>query len=48
ITLWQVVQTNLMMSLVLVLVALNVAVLVYARTAARQGEIAVRSALGAS
>ena len=35
-------------SLLLVIVALNVAVLVYARTVARTGEIAVRSALGAS
>lgn len=36
------------LGLLLVLVAVNVAVLVYARTAARTGEIAVRSALGAS
>jgi putative ABC transport system permease protein len=35
-------------SLLLVIVALNVAVLVYARTVTRNGEIAVRSALGAS
>jgi predicted permease len=32
----------------LVIVAVNVAILVYARTATRQGEIAVRTALGAS
>ena len=45
---WAVVQMQLMVSLLLVVVALNVAVLVYARTATRQGEIAVRTALGAS
>jgi predicted permease len=47
-TAWTIVQMELMMSLLLVVVALNVAVLVYARTATRQGEIAVRTALGAS
>ena len=41
-------QMQAMMSLLLVVVALNVAVLVYARTATRQGEIAVRTTLGAS
>ncbi len=45
---WSVVQMQLIMNIVLVVVALNVAVLVYARTATRQGEIVVRSALGAS
>ncbi|HVL66151.1 MAG TPA: ABC transporter permease, partial [Vicinamibacterales bacterium] len=35
-------------SLLLVVIAVNVAVIVYARTAARTGEIAVRTALGAS
>lgn len=35
-------------ALLLVVVSVNVAILVYARTATRQGEIAVRGALGAS
>jgi predicted permease len=39
---------QLAISLLLVVVAVNVSVLVYARTAARVGEIAVRTALGAS
>ena len=34
--------------LMLVIVAVNVSILVYARTATRQGEIAIRTALGAS
>lgn len=37
-----------LISLLLVVVCANVGVLIYARTATRQGEIAVRSALGAS
>ncbi|HEX7238749.1 MAG TPA: ABC transporter permease, partial [Longimicrobiaceae bacterium] len=45
---WSLARMQLLTSLLLVVVALNVAVLVYARTAMRQGEIAVRSALGAS
>jgi putative ABC transport system permease protein len=48
ISLWMVVQMNMVMTLLLIVIALNVAVLVYARTAARHSEIAVRHALGAS
>ena len=48
ITLWEVSKMIMMTSLLLIVVALNVSVLVYARTATRQGEIAIRSALGAS
>ena len=47
-TLWEAALLQMMMSLLLIVVALNVAVLVYARTAMRHGEIAVRTALGAS
>ena len=48
ITSLEVVTIQLTMTTLLLVVALNVAVLVYARTAMRQGEIAVRTALGAS
>jgi putative ABC transport system permease protein len=47
-TMWQVAVMQLTMSILLIVVAVNVAILVYARTATRQGEIAVRTALGAS
>lgn len=39
---------QLLISMLLVVIGTNVAILVYARTASRTGEIAVRSALGAS
>lgn len=45
---WTLARLQLLVSLLLVVVALNVAVLVYARTATRRAEIAVRTALGAS
>jgi predicted permease len=45
---WIVRPIQLGLSLLLLVVSVNVAVLIYARTAARTGEIAVRTALGAS
>lgn len=47
VSLWQVAVMQGTVSMLLVIVALNVAILIYARTATRQGEIAIRSALGA-
>ena len=48
ITSWEFATVQSMISLLLVIVSVNVAILIYARTATRQGEIAVRTALGAS
>jgi putative ABC transport system permease protein len=45
---WEIPMMRAIITLLLVLIAANVSVLVYARTATRTGEIAVRSALGAS
>jgi len=45
---WEYRAVQIGLSLLLIVVAVNVAALVYARTAARTGEIAVRAALGAS
>jgi putative ABC transport system permease protein len=45
---WEIPMMRAIITLLLVLIAVNVSVLVYARTATRAGEIAVRSALGAS
>jgi putative ABC transport system permease protein len=47
-TLWDAARLQLMVLLLLIAIAVNTAVLVYARTAMRQGEIAIRTALGAS
>lgn len=45
---WEFAQMQSLVSMLVVVVAVNVAALIYARTATRRGEIAVRSALGAS
>ena len=45
---WAFHGVQVLISMLLVVIGTNVAVLVYARTATRMGEIAVRSALGAS
>ena len=45
---WALYLAQLLVSMLLVLIAVNVAILVYARTATRAGEIAMRLALGAS
>ena len=46
--LWQVDLIRFLLTLVVVVVSVNVAALIYARTATRQGEIALRAAIGAS
>jgi hypothetical protein len=46
--LWEAARLQFIANLLLIAIAVNIAVLVYARTAMRQGEIAVRTALGAS
>lgn len=48
VTVWELGLMQGLISLLLLVVAVNVAVLVYARTATRRGEIAIRTALGAS
>ena len=48
ITGWQFASMQATMSVLLVVVAVNLGILVYARTATRRGEIAVRTALGAT
>lgn len=45
---WVFYLAQLSVSMILVVIGINVAILVYARTATRAGEIAVRTALGAS
>jgi predicted permease len=45
---WGVRLIQLLVSMLLVVIGTNVAILVYARTAGRMGEIAIRTALGAS
>lgn len=45
---WEIPFMRGLIALLLIIIAVNVAVLVFARTAARSGEITVRSALGAS
>ena len=45
---WELTLVHTLISLLLVVVSVNVAVLIYARTATRRGEIAIRTALGAS
>ena len=45
---WEITAVRVLLALLLAVLCVNVAVLFYARTAARQGELAVRTALGAS
>ena len=47
-TIWEVIPMQIAVTMLLLVVAANVSILVYARTASRLGELAVRSALGAS
>lgn len=46
--LWFLAMMELLISALMMVVAVNIAILIYARTVARMGEIAVRTALGAS